>query len=104
MRTLPFLMLPAGFQWLMQARTPTEANSSSSPAKRTFSTANTPVSSLFRLYFDRATLTRTLSHIVFGTVVEGMDIAIYMEAVPTGAEDRPREPLTIVASGELPGQ
>ncbi|KAK8854611.1 peptidyl-prolyl cis-trans isomerase B [Kwoniella newhampshirensis] len=41
-------------------------------------------------------------HVVFGNVIEGMDVVYAMEGVKTGRGDKPVEPVTIVASGELP--
>jgi peptidyl-prolyl cis-trans isomerase B (cyclophilin B) len=41
-------------------------------------------------------------HVVFGKVLEGMDIVYKMEKVPTGSMDRPIKPLIIADSGELP--
>ncbi|KAK1927304.1 peptidylprolyl isomerase B [Papiliotrema laurentii] len=40
-------------------------------------------------------------HVVFGHVIEGMDVVYAMENVPKGRSDRPVEPVTIVRSGEL---
>lgn len=40
-------------------------------------------------------------HVVFGEVVEGMDVVRAIENVDKGANDRPREPVTIVKSGAL---
>ncbi|KZV97220.1 hypothetical protein EXIGLDRAFT_739398 [Exidia glandulosa HHB12029] len=41
-------------------------------------------------------------HVVFGKVIEGMDVITTIETSPTGRQDRPNEPVTIVDSGELP--
>jgi peptidyl-prolyl cis-trans isomerase B (cyclophilin B) len=41
-------------------------------------------------------------HVVFGKVIEGLDILAAIEAVPTDGRDRPRAPVTIVESGSLP--
>ncbi|KAI0823745.1 cyclophilin-like domain-containing protein [Trametes gibbosa] len=41
-------------------------------------------------------------HVVFGEVLEGMDIISIIEDVPKGASDRPVEDVVIVDSGELP--
>ncbi|RSH81698.1 Peptidyl-prolyl cis-trans isomerase B [Apiotrichum porosum] len=41
-------------------------------------------------------------HVVFGTVLEGMDIVHAIENVPKGGQDRPSQDVTIAASGELP--
>ncbi|GIL65191.1 hypothetical protein Vafri_18979 [Volvox africanus] len=40
-------------------------------------------------------------HVVFGEVVEGLDIVTKVENFPTGRGDRPVEPITIAACGEL---
>ena len=39
---------------------------------------------------------------VFGRVLEGMDVVQFIEKVPKGSGDRPREAVTIKKSGELP--
>lgn len=39
--------------------------------------------------------------VVFGQVLEGMDIVFAMENLPMGRGDKPKEPVTIVASGEV---
>ncbi|KAG1855726.1 peptidylprolyl isomerase B [Suillus subalutaceus] len=41
-------------------------------------------------------------HVVFGKVLEGMDIVYSIEDVPKGSNDRPLEDVTIFDSGELP--
>ncbi|XP_062573402.1 peptidyl-prolyl cis-trans isomerase B-like [Saccostrea cucullata] len=41
-------------------------------------------------------------HIVFGKVLEGMNVVRVIEAVQTDSMDRPIEDVTIVKSGELP--
>lgn len=41
-------------------------------------------------------------HVVFGKVVDGMDVVRYIEKVPKGYGDKPVEAATIKASGELP--
>jgi peptidyl-prolyl cis-trans isomerase B (cyclophilin B) len=40
-------------------------------------------------------------HVVFGEVLEGMDIVRKIEDVPKGAGDKPKEIVKIVKSGEL---
>jgi len=40
-------------------------------------------------------------HVVFGKVVEGMDIIKKMEAAPCGSGDKPKTPITIANSGQL---
>lgn len=40
-------------------------------------------------------------HVVFGHVLEGMDVVYAMENVEKGAGDRPKEAVTIVKSGEV---
>jgi peptidyl-prolyl cis-trans isomerase B (cyclophilin B) len=41
-------------------------------------------------------------HVVFGKVIEGMDVVRAIENVPKGGQDRPVEKVTISDSGELP--
>ncbi|KAG9316272.1 cyclophilin-like domain-containing protein [Chiua virens] len=41
-------------------------------------------------------------HVVFGNVLEGMDIIHAIENVPKGSQDRPLEDVVIYDSGELP--
>ncbi|KAF9373814.1 Peptidyl-prolyl cis-trans isomerase B [Podila verticillata] len=41
-------------------------------------------------------------HVVFGTVLEGMDVVNEIENTPTRAGDAPNVPVTIAASGEIP--
>ncbi|KAF9145583.1 Peptidyl-prolyl cis-trans isomerase B [Mortierella sp. GBA39] len=40
-------------------------------------------------------------HVVFGTVMEGMDVIAAIEKTPTAPGDRPKAAVTITASGEL---
>ena len=40
-------------------------------------------------------------HVVFGEVVEGMDIVTKIEDVPKGAGDKPSKTVKIAKSGEL---
>ncbi|KAF9924526.1 Peptidyl-prolyl cis-trans isomerase B [Linnemannia zychae] len=40
-------------------------------------------------------------HVVFGQIVEGMDVVTKIENAKTGRNDRPTTPITIVKSGEL---
>ncbi len=40
-------------------------------------------------------------HVVFGEVVEGMDIVRTIESTETGRMDKPVQPITIAACGEL---
>ncbi|KZT54220.1 hypothetical protein CALCODRAFT_439032 [Calocera cornea HHB12733] len=41
-------------------------------------------------------------HVVFGTVIEGMDVVRAIENVPKGYGDKPKEPVVIAATGEIP--
>jgi peptidyl-prolyl cis-trans isomerase B (cyclophilin B) len=41
-------------------------------------------------------------HVVFGIVLEGMDIVTKIENAPTGFRDKPKDDITIADSGELP--
>jgi len=41
-------------------------------------------------------------HVVFGKIVEGMDVVRKIESTPRGAQDRPKARVEIAASGELP--
>jgi peptidyl-prolyl cis-trans isomerase B (cyclophilin B) len=40
-------------------------------------------------------------HVVFGAVVEGMDVVRKIEKTPTGRGDRPVDDVVVIASGEL---
>jgi peptidyl-prolyl cis-trans isomerase B (cyclophilin B) len=39
--------------------------------------------------------------VVFGNVIEGMDVVTAMENLPMGRGDKPKEPITIAKSGEV---
>ncbi|KAI8331680.1 cyclophilin-like domain-containing protein [Chlamydoabsidia padenii] len=41
-------------------------------------------------------------HVVFGAVIEGMDVVTKIENSPTGFRDKPKTAITIADSGELP--
>ncbi|KAI9205631.1 cyclophilin B precursor [Polychytrium aggregatum] len=41
-------------------------------------------------------------HVVFGKILKGMDIVTKIENTPTGPSDRPKTPIEIADSGELP--
>jgi peptidyl-prolyl cis-trans isomerase B (cyclophilin B) len=41
-------------------------------------------------------------HVVFGKVVEGMDVVSKIENSPTGFRDKPKTTIVIAESGELP--
>ena len=55
-------------------------------------------------FFITTTATPWLNgkHVVFGTVVEGMDVVRKIEKTPTGRGDRPVQDVVVTASGELP--
>lgn len=41
-------------------------------------------------------------HVLFGRVLEGMDVMRKIEATPTGARDKPRVEVKVADSGLLP--
>jgi len=43
-------------------------------------------------------------HVVFGKVVDGMDVVKKIEKTPKGRGDKPVQPITIADSGELPAE
>merc|ERR1712107_836310 len=40
-------------------------------------------------------------HVVFGKVVEGMDVVKIMDNTPTGSQDKPKNPVVIADCGQL---
>ena len=54
-------------------------------------------------FFITTTATPWLNgkHVVFGAVVEGMDVVRKIEKTPTGRGDRPVDDVVVIASGEL---
>merc|ERR1712167_116293 len=40
-------------------------------------------------------------HVVFGKVIEGMDVVKAIEATPTNPGDKPKKPVVVVKAGEL---
>ncbi len=56
--------------------------------------------SQFFILFDEASWLNG-RHVVFGKVVEGMDVVDKLEAARTGSNDRPLEDIVVVDSGEL---
>lgn len=40
-------------------------------------------------------------HVVFGEVVDGMDVVTQIESLPTGPQDKPTSAVKITDSGEL---
>ena len=40
-------------------------------------------------------------HVVFGKVVDGMDVLNKIEQCPTGERDRPDKPIKVLSSGEV---
>ena len=55
-------------------------------------------------FFITTTATPWLNgrHVVFGTVVEGLDVVRKIEKTPTGRGDKPVQDVVVTASGELP--
>ena len=55
-------------------------------------------------FFITTTATPWLNgrHVVFGSVVEGLDVVRKIEKTPTGRGDRPVQDVVVTASGELP--
>lgn len=54
-------------------------------------------------FFITTAVTKWLNghHVVFGRVIEGMDVVSYIEKVPTGRGDKPKADVIIFDSGEL---
>ena len=55
-------------------------------------------------FFITTTATPWLNgkHVVFGQVVEGLDVVRKIEKTPTGRGDKPVNDVVVTASGELP--
>ena len=82
-------------QWRTLDGTPTAPSSSSARFRPHGWMANTSV--VLCLIIHGADV-----QVVFGQVIEGMDVVTAMENVPTARGDKPKEPVTIAKSGELP--
>jgi cyclophilin family peptidyl-prolyl cis-trans isomerase len=91
--------------WLTPAATRTARNSSSAPS-RPHGCVYPPhlPSSSPSLLTPPQSLPSQLDgkHVVYGRVIDGMDVVAYIEKVPKGSMDRPATPVVIKKSGELP--